>query len=180
METQYWERPLTAGEIADRTKHLIEMLSDAETLDGIIEDHKRSVRAYDVKKKGLEFQIGTTRREIQRGFVYEPRQVKINFVDPETPETPTGDIVPGTLADADGNPVADPRPEARPAEAPANDGATVCIDCALAEGHAPGCTQAPEALIGDAEPVETGPVTLDPPAQKPKRKRATKKKRSRA
>ena len=78
-QTQYWERKLTPLELEERKNILVELLTDHETVTGEIDDYKRSISARNTQKKRLEFQIGTTRREIQRGYVYEKRQVEIEF-----------------------------------------------------------------------------------------------------
>lgn len=151
-QTQYWERPLTWEEIRDRTAHLIEMLADHETVVGKIDEHKRHCRDHDTQKKRLEFQIGTTRREIQRGFIYETRQVKLelDLFDPardrEPVETPRpSPFAPGTLADEHGNPIEDPRPEAKPAVTlPPDDAEEVCPECGGedADSHLSLCSRA--------------------------------------
>lgn len=158
-QTQYWERKLTPLELDERKNILIELLSDHETLTGEIDDAKRTISARNTKKKSLEFQIGTTRREIQRGYVYEKRQVEITFVSPEKP------VEPGDLADELGNIVEDPRPEARPAD--------MTPEQRERHGQMLAQVSANDAALPDAEPVDAGEQTVTKPAKK-KRKRARK------
>lgn len=97
MNDQVYEKILTAPEIKQRTDLLLELLCERDDVMGEIAEKKREIKESNVSLSRLDARIWFLRNEVRTGKTFVSRQAEMPFT--EGPH----------LADANGDPVDDPR-----------------------------------------------------------------------
>jgi hypothetical protein len=84
MTTQSFdtERELTAEEIRERGELRDQLDEERDGLLVAVEDRRREIRGFNVKRKQLEAQLRDVRRELRTGKVFESPQTALPFEQP--------------------------------------------------------------------------------------------------
>jgi hypothetical protein len=84
MTTQSFstERDLTPEEIRERDKLRDDLDEERDGLITAVEDRRKEIRGFNVKRKKIEVQLRDVRRELRTGKVFESPQTVMPFEDP--------------------------------------------------------------------------------------------------
>lgn len=83
-----YERDLTPEEIIARGKLRDELDEERDGLLAAVEDRRKEIRGFNVKRKTLEVQLRDVRRELRTGKVFESRQTSLALDEPPAPAPP--------------------------------------------------------------------------------------------
>lgn len=72
-----YERDLTPEEITARGKLRDELDNERDALIASVEDRRKEIRGFNVKRKRIEVQLRDVRRELSTGKVFESRQTSL-------------------------------------------------------------------------------------------------------
>lgn len=121
---EFVDRELSRAEIEARKEDVFALLGEREDMQSQVDEHKREIKETKVDIARLDSRIWQLRGEIRSGKVREARdtQTSLEFQDvrhsDKLVERPVDPEFPVQHADADGNPLPDPRepppPERKP------------------------------------------------------------------
>lgn len=124
---EFVDRELSRAEIEARKEDVLSLLGEREDMQSQVDEHKREIKETKVDIARLDSRIWQLRGEIRSGKVREARdtQTSLEFEDVRHSDTlverPVDPEFPVQYADADGNPLPDPReppPEPAPERRP--------------------------------------------------------------
>lgn len=107
------ERELSRAEIEARKNNLLDLLGERDSAQSTIDEHKREIKEQKIEVARLDARLSQLRDEIRTGKVLEARSLQPDLpgvtLRPLPMKDETDPEYPVQHADAEGNPVADPR-----------------------------------------------------------------------